>query len=235
MADEDLQNEVLEDLRHAPNYKRWLAGMARPYLGVHALELGSGLGDYAEQWLTWGVPRIDLIESDPHRMTFLERRFAGNHRVDVRQSIDDVDSGAKFSSFVSFNVLEHVNQPVEILKAAIPYLTPRAPVLTFVPAFPSLMSDFDLKIGHVRRYTKESLAADLSAAGLVIERLRYVNLPGLFAWALGMKALKLTPSDGPLLSLWDQTVIPLTRRVERAYSVPFGQSLWGVARVPVSW
>jgi hypothetical protein len=37
-----LQSDVLEDLSDARRYRRWLADLARPYLGQHPVELGSG-------------------------------------------------------------------------------------------------------------------------------------------------------------------------------------------------
>ena len=39
-----LQDEVLEDLAEAVNYRRWLVDLALPYLGDDPLEVGSGIG-----------------------------------------------------------------------------------------------------------------------------------------------------------------------------------------------
>jgi hypothetical protein len=230
-SDRDLQTAALEELALAPNYQRWLAGMAEPYLGDRALELGSGLGDYAHAWLQGGASELWLTEADDERLGTLAARFAEDSRVHVGTLESALESGKRFTSFVSFNVLEHVEDPVGLLRDVQPALEVGAPVVSFVPAFPFAMSDFDRRIGHFRRYTKETMAAQLSAAGLTIETLRYVNMPGLLAWTAGMRFLKLSPNDGPFARWWDHFVVPVTRRVEGGRSVPFGQSLWAVARV----
>ncbi len=230
-SDGQLQTAALQELTRAPNYQRWLAGMAQPYLGDRALELGSGLGDYADAWLQGGVPELWLTEADDERLATLAAKFAEESRVHVGTLKSALESGQRFTSFVSFNVLEHVEDPVGLLRAVQRTLEVGAPVVSFVPAFPFAMSDFDRRIGHLRRYTKESLAAHLSAAGLAIETLRYVNMPGLLAWTAGMRFLKLSPNEGPFARWWDRIVVPVTRRVEGGRSVPFGQSLWAVARV----
>lgn len=172
-----------------------------------------------------------LTEADDDRLALLRERFITDARVHVGTLDTALESGDTFTSFLSFNVLEHVDDPTVLLERVLPSLEPGAPVLTFVPAFPFAMSDFDRRIGHYRRYTKESLAAQLSSAGLAIETLRYVNMPGLLAWTAGMRLLRLSPTDGPFAKWWDRFVVPLTRRVEGGRSVPFGQSLWAVARV----
>ena len=41
------------------------------------MELGSGLGDYAQRWLDLGVPEITVTEADPVRLAGLHERFAG--------------------------------------------------------------------------------------------------------------------------------------------------------------
>ena len=94
------------------------------------------------------------------------------------------------------------------------------------------MSRFDHAVGHVRRYTRAGLHRVLESAGLLVEEVRYVNVPGLLAWWVGMRLLRMTPGDGPLLRVWDRVVVPLTRSLEECFGAPFGQSVFAVARVP---
>jgi hypothetical protein len=102
----------------------------------------------------------------------------------------------------------------------------------FVPAFRFAMGRFDREVGHVRRYTIGSLTTAMRAAGLEVETAHYVNIPGLLAWFLGMRLLRMTPGDGGLLRIWDGQVIPRTRAFESKRKAPFGQSIFAVARVP---
>jgi hypothetical protein len=100
----------------------------------------------------------------------------------------------------------------------------------FVPAFPFAMSRFDRAIGHFRRYTKETARESLVAAGLAIEELRYVNAPGLAAWTVGMRLLRMEPREGLALRAWDRAIVPVARKVEARVHPPFGQSLLAVGR-----
>jgi hypothetical protein len=103
-------------------------------------------------------------------------------------------------------------------------------VVLVVPAFPIGMSKFDRAIGHQRRYRKATLRAALESAGLQVEVLRHVNGPGLLAWIVGMRLLRMQPGSGPVLRIWDGRVIPRIRRRETQREPRFGQSLLAVAR-----
>ena len=78
----------------------------------------------------------------------------------------------------------------------------------------------------------KSMNATMRSAGLTVEQVGYVNIPGLAAWFVGMRLLRMTPGDGRLLATWDNQVIPRTRRWESSHRAPFGQSIFAVARVP---
>jgi 8-oxo-dGTP pyrophosphatase MutT (NUDIX family) len=92
------------------------------------------------------------------------------------------------------------------------------------------MSRFDRAIGHVRRYTVASMREAYEEAGLTVERCHYVNAPGLLAWFVGMRVLRMTPKDGPVMRLWDGQVVPRVRRWESRHTAPFGQSVLAVGR-----
>lgn len=236
LGDSILQSQTLENVASAVNYHAWLTDLAKPYLGDNPLELGSGLGDYAQRWLDLGVPRMTVTDLDPVRLATLSDRYSAEPRVTVRR-LDVVDEpvtvsdSGRFSSMVGFNVLEHIPRDVDALCAARQLVRPGGAVVMFVPAFPFAMSRFDIAVGHVRRYTQRSLLRTYVAAGLSVEDVRYVNMPGLAAWTIGMKWLRMTPGDGPMLTVWDSAIIPITRMLESRLRAPFGQSVLAVGRV----
>ncbi len=216
------------------NYHDWLTTLALPYLGSHPIELGSGLGDYAQSWLDAGVPRFTVTDLDDSRLRVLQRRFAGDERVDVKRLDVFRPHSARHTAFVAFNVLEHIQDHVGALRAAHELVAPGGAVVMFVPAFTFAMSDFDRAVGHVRRYRLADMRTTYEAAGLTVERLHYVNAPGLLAWFAGMRLMRMTPGDGPLVRVWDKVVMPTARRLERSVTPPFGQSVFAVGRVPLT-
>jgi SAM-dependent methyltransferase len=225
-----LQHSVLEALEGATNYNAWVASLVLPYLGDEPIEIGSGTGTNAALLLDAGLARLTVAEADFELVERLEKRFAGDERITVRR-LDLLDaSPGEHSACLALNVLEHIDDDAEALRAAGRLVRPGGSVVVFVPAFPFAMSDFDRAIGHYRRYTKASARDSFARAGLGIEELRYVNAPGLAAWTVGMRLLRMRPREGLVLRGWDRAVIPVARRVERRVAPPFGQSLLVVGR-----
>lgn len=229
-GDSKLQSCTLESLTTAVRYHSWLTTLVRPYLGENPLEIGSGLGDYAQTWIDTGTPQITVSDRDPSRFALLQRRFEGSDRIHVQDVNVFAPHPADYSALVAMNVLEHIEQDVEALRSANTLLRPGGAVVMFVPAFELAMSDFDRKVGHYRRYTVASLRTAYEQAGLDVERIHYVNAPGLLAWFVGMRLMKMTPQDGPTVRLWDRAVVPVARAVEDRVHPPFGQSVLAVGR-----
>jgi SAM-dependent methyltransferase len=232
-GDSRVQTEILENLAGAPRYQAWLASLAEPLLGDDPIELGSGTGDYAALWLERGLTHITLTEVDPHRRSLLLKRFAGEPRVTVGRLNLASPARAQHSAMVSFNVLEHIRDDDAALRCATRVVRPGGYVFHLVPAFPIAMSDFDRKIGHFRRYRRKELAAAAIRAGLIVDDVRYINVPGLIAWFIMMRLLRGQPKDGPALRFWDRCVVPVARWAETRARAPFGQSVVLIARVPV--
>ena len=232
-GDSALQTEVLEDLAEAVNYRQWLCALAAPWLGDDPLEIGSGVGYYAQDLLD-DVPRITVSEADPSRLAELHKRFDDDERVTVRELLVPITVTGEHSSVVAFNVLEHIPDDVEALRTFAGLVRPGGRIVMLCPAFPLGMSRFDREVGHVRRYTKATIAAAGRDAGLQVEQVHYVGSVGLLAWIVNMRLLGGRPQAGRALRLWDRYVIPAVRWVEARVRPPFGQSVLLVATVPAS-
>jgi SAM-dependent methyltransferase len=221
------QTEVLEVAQSAVNYRKWLAKLTFPYLGDNPLEFGSGIGDYAKEWLQLGCRQLTVSENSPTRINVLQDQFLNNPNIKVRkidiEKITDIDAG--YSSIVSLNVIEHLENDGAALQGSLEALTPDGYFVAFTPAFPLLMSRFDKAVGHHRRYTKKSARALLDNNGFDIVELKYVNSLGWFAWLIGMRIFKITPKESLLLKIWDKIVIPVVSRFETWITPPFGQSI----------
>ncbi|GAA1786423.1 hypothetical protein GCM10009682_05660 [Luedemannella flava] len=231
-GDSRLQSDVLEELSDARAYRHWLADLARPYLGDDPVEVGSGTGDYAAEWAP-SVTKFTATEADESRYKALAARFATDETVDTRElHLPDPDADGHHTAAIAYNVLEHIPDHVGALRGMGALVRPGAAVIIIVPAFPSAMSRFDRAIGHERRYTRKSLHDAMTAAGLDVEEVRYLNPIGLLNWYVSVKGLGMTPRNGALLRLYDRTFVPIARFLDRHARSPFGQSVFGVARVP---
>lgn len=230
-GDQRVQEEVLEGLATAVNHRRWFVELALPYLGDNPIEIGSGLGYYALEWAPH-LSRFTATEADPDRLIALKERLAAEPKIEVRQMLLPHSERGDYSAAVSYNVLEHIVDHVGALRSMRDLVRPGGAVIIIVPAFEFAMSPADIATGHVRRYTKKSLRAAMTEAGLVVERIHYANALGLIGYYMATSVFRLMPKEGPMVKLYDTFVLPVTKAIEQVIRPPFGQSVFAVARVP---
>jgi SAM-dependent methyltransferase len=223
-----VQDEVLEGLAAAVNYRRWICDLAEPWLGDDPLEVGAGTGDYAAEWAARGL-RLTASEPEPGRRAKLEARFRDDPRVEVADVALPIASDQRRSAVVGINVLEHIEDDAVALTSIARSLRPGGHVVLFVPAFPIGMSRFDREVGHFRRYRRAPLGELLVATGFTPVRLHHVNAPGLLAWIVLMRLAGRRPSEGVALRIFE-TLVPALQRLEERWPPPFGQSLFAVGR-----
>jgi hypothetical protein len=230
--DESLQVEILEDLTSAVNYRSWLIGKSLPGIGSRPFELGSGSGVYAEEIIreALGIESYTASEVSSLGIEKLKNKFHGQHLVSVIDLNLPYSPKILHSSFISWNVLEHIEDDVTALSLANQFCEDDSFVFAVVPAFPSLMSKFDSKIGHYRRYTTKSLSEKATQAGLVNVQVQYLNFFGWFGWFLLIKIFGGIPRNGLLLKVFDRFLVPVLSRLEDRIHVPFGQSVMLKAR-----
>ena len=230
-GDQRVQAEVLEGLATAVNHRRWFVELAVPHLGDNPIEVGSGLGDYALEWAPY-FQHFTATEADPERLVLLKERLAGVPSVSVRELLLPCEDGGDYSAAVSYNVLEHIVDHVGALRSMGQLVRPGGAVVIIVPAFMFAMSPVDIATGHVRRYTKKTLAKAMTDAGLVVEKIHYANALGLLGYFAATSIFRLAPKEGPMVKVYDKVVLPVTKAVEQKIRPPFGQSVFAVARRP---
>jgi hypothetical protein len=232
LGDQEVQSEVLEGLAMAKNHRKWFVAFATPYLGDNPIEVSAGLGDYAAEWRVQ-APRLTLTEADPSRLVALKERFATDGGVTVRELLMPCEVAAEHSAAISYNVLEHIEDDIGALRTMRSLVRPGGYLINVVPAFPFAMSPVDVMTGHVRRYTRKTMRAAMTEAGLEIVKLHYANSLGLIGYYVSTSLLKQTPGPGPMVKFYDTLVAPVTRLVERVIRPPFGQSVVAIGRRPI--
>ncbi len=231
-GDRQIQCDVLVALAECQNHRKWFAGFAKPYLGEHPIEIGSGLGDYALEWIP-SVEKYTATEADPALFAELQKHMAQYPNVTVRQLLLPTEERGDHSCLVSYNVLEHIDDHVGALQSMARLVRPDGYIVLVCPAFPFAMSPVDVATGHVRRYTKRTMRKALTDAGLEVVQVRYANSIGLVCYYGFTSVLKKQPSTGGTMSFYDRLVVPVVRFLERLVGdrPPFGQSVVAVARV----
>jgi len=230
--------DMLDSLSGADNYLDFIIDLMSLHLQSPVLEVGAGLGDLTGRLAD--RHRVVATDVSTRCLDALQEKFGENPNVTVA-GYDVVAGGSVpeqpdegFGSVVMSNVLEHLPDDEAVLAKLSKVLRPGGSVIIFVPAFELLYGKFDQMIGHHRRYRRRGLEQVLTAAGFTEPRVRYVNLPGWFAWLLTVRVMGLIPTSPGAVKTYDRVVLPVVRRIESWVAPPFGQSVLGVAQVPVN-
>jgi SAM-dependent methyltransferase len=231
-GDRQVQYDVLVALSECRNHRTWFAEFAKPYLGDHPVEIGSGLGDYTREWIPL-VRRFTATDADEAMVVGLKKELASYPHVDVRQIWLPTTAAAAYSCLISYNVLEHIEDDIGALRSMAGLVRRGGHIVLVCPAFPFAMSPVDIATGHVRRYTRRSMRTALTEAGLEVVDLRYANSLGLICYYTFTSLLRRQPSTGGTMTFYDRLVVPVVRSTERLIRrPPFGQSVVAVARIP---
>jgi len=207
--------------------------MIEPHCGPSVLEVGAGLGEFAEE--LDGLERHVVTDVDPDAVASLAERFADHPEVETRVfdlAEGAIDLGKRVSSVVAINVLEHLEDDTGALRALASMTEPGGRIVLWVPAYMQLYGEFDRAVGHVRRYTPATMSAAIRDAGLEPELVKPVNLLGALAWWVTVRRGGVETPNARLVRIYDRCVVPITRALERRITPPFGQSVLAVARVP---
>lgn len=220
-------HELLDLLKGARNYNRWLTDQviaAKPSEAVKIADLGAGRGTFAELLRARGLA-IDCVEPDPENQAVLrERGFP------VRTTINEQEAES-IDYVYTLNVLEHVSEDEELVRAVFSRLRSGGRLFIFVPAFPLLWSRLDDHVEHQRRYRRAPLMAMLRRAGFVVVRSRYADCLGFFAALLFGRSGK--PEISPR-SIWiyDRLLFPISRFLDPVLGHCFGKNLLALCRKP---
>lgn len=148
---------------------------------LKGLDVGCGNGvvqSQLENATAWTVDGVDL---NARSMSEREQTRGSARLYDIH----DRSAGLKnhYDFAVLFDILEHLEDPAGFLRSTLWHLKPGGHVLINVPALPSLHSRYDEVVGHLRRYTTQSLGAVIQSGGAVPLDLRYWGLSLLpIAW-----------------------------------------------------
>jgi SAM-dependent methyltransferase len=211
----------LEVMQEAVNYNRYLLDTVRRYApaGGKVLDFGAGSGQFAVPLAELGM---DVTALEPDQLLQQRLRAKGLRAVG---STDELPDGS-FDYIYTLNVLEHIEDDAGALRSLHAKLSSHGKLLIYVPAFPVLYTSMDTKVGHVRRYTRQTLTSCVTAAGFRIERVAYADSVGFFATLL-FKAIG--NDDGNVsigaLKLYDRLVFPISRALDQVAQRWFGKNL----------
>ena len=227
----------LEAMSFAVNYHRWILDELKPFIGDHVVEVGAGIGSFTELLLELEPQSLALVE--PSEMFYsLEVNTAERESktdLSLYHSVFTEAAGAivakqRPDTIIYVNVLEHIEDDENELKAVFDTLADGGHCLIFVPALMSLYGEFDRKVGHFRRYSKRELEEKCRAAGFNIVRSFFFDIAGVLPWYMKYRVLNSDGLGSQAVTAYDNLVVPIMRRIEQITGVPVVKNLLAIMR-----
>jgi SAM-dependent methyltransferase len=224
---------TLARMDEAPNYNAWIGRRIRPYLGRRVLEVGAGIGTISRE-IESQCELLLALEVEEFYVEKLKALFQGRPNVQpILSGVERADwarlAKERIDSIVLSNVLEHIADDSQAVQNFFQVLQPGGNLVLLVPALPALFGSMDEAVGHHRRYTAETLRTVLEQAGFTIEKLEYMNLVGIPGWFVNSRIFRRRAVPPLQLRLYD-FFAPALAEIESRVRVPFGMSLFAVAR-----
>jgi len=173
-------------------YARRITELADP--GATVLELGLGHG-FSARVFAAHFREYSIIEGSALVIEQFHRNFPENPARIMAGFFETFDSPQRFDLIIMGFVLEHVADPVGLLKYYRRFLSTQGRLFAAVPNAEAMnrrlglsagllddlqtLSEHDRQLGHLRYYSTETLRADLEQAGYKIRRMEGIYLKPL--------------------------------------------------------
>jgi 2-polyprenyl-3-methyl-5-hydroxy-6-metoxy-1,4-benzoquinol methylase len=217
-------------LREAVNYQRLLTQELGAFVHGRVIEVGAGIGQMTARLQALpGVQFLQSIEPEPGFCEHFRRTLP--EQPLIQGTIHDAP-GDDWDAIVSINVLEHIEHDQEELSLYHARLQRKQGILAlFVPARPELYAQIDRDFGHYRRYTRAEAISKLATAGFKIEKFRYFDFAGYFAWLIRCRLLGRRDFKAAGVRYFDRLIFPLENFIEtKICAPPIGKNLLIIAR-----
>lgn len=148
--------------------------------GPEGVELGPAEGQMT-QFLIQDFARLTVVDGSAE---LLSRIPNAPNLVKVHSLFEEFEPGQQFNTIIMEHILEHVEQPVELLRRAKHWLAQEGKILIGVPNgysihrlvgvkmgllnHPCELNARDRAHGHRRVYTSETFRKDINAAGCLV-------------------------------------------------------------------
>jgi glycosyltransferase involved in cell wall biosynthesis len=224
---------MLSRLSRATRFNTWMADTIRGYCGQRVLEIGAGVGNLTQSL----IPRTEYVASDINPLYLETLANLQGERPYLKTTFCDVTDGASFprteggfDTVICLNIIEHVKDDLGALRNVGGVLGEGGRAIILVPQGEWNYGSLDEVLGHVKRYTRETLGKLAADGGFEVEEMIEFNRVGTAAWFLNGKVLR-RRHFGLFQVLTLNAITPLMRATDAWFPLP-PLSLIAVLRKP---
>lgn len=217
----------LELFARAKNWKNYLRSILKKYIKGSVLEVGAGIGSNTKLLQYCQYDCWFCLEPDPELFQVLKDSINLQDLANFKArngTIDDLDESQLFDSILYLDVLEHIEADRRELIETSKHLEIGGNLIILSPAHQWLFSPFDRAIGHYRRYNKRSLQA-VVPKDIKILKIAYLDSVGLIVSLANKLLLKQSRPSLKQIQLWDNLMIPASRKIDPLLGYQVGKSI----------
>ena len=215
----------------ANNWKSYFNAHLCPFIKGDVLEVGAGIGATTQVLLNSKVHRWTCLEPDNTLAMQIQQKLRSNQLSGDCElavgSLADIPSERKFDTILYIDVLEHIEDDVDEFRHAASHLKQSGHIVVLSPAHQWLYTPFDQSIGHVRRYSKETLGR-LTAGNVALVSLYYIDSMGLLASSLNRFFLKSSMPNNYQIKIWNNLLVPMSRVTDAILGYRVGKTIIGI-------
>lgn len=219
----------LELFAGAVNWKSYWAAQIAPYIGKTVLEVGAGAGSNTPRLVKPRCADWLCLEPDPGLAAAITKAVLPPCVRVACGTIDDLKANEQFDTIIYADVLEHIANDAEEIAGATRRLKPGGALIVLAPAHQILFSRFDAKVGHHRRYNRNTLER-CAGPELVLVKMRYLDSVGLFASSANRWLLSPDEPTAGQVKIWDRLMVPASRALDPILGWRAGKSILAIWR-----
>jgi hypothetical protein len=217
----------LELFKFAHNWKKYFCSYIIPYLKGNIIEIGAGIGattkflNKSSSIKNWYCYEPDITLLDQIKVQINSKNLPLNTAcVSDASTLDYIN----VNTIIYVDVLEHIeNDEIELINLY-KKMQKDAYLIILVPAFNFLFNEFDLSIGHYRRYNKKSLKLILPKEFKIL-RFQYLDSLGFFMSLANRLIFNEKHPKLYQIKFWDKVLIPISKVLDKLLFFSFGKSL----------
>lgn len=146
--------------------RRMILDLATPLERARVLEIGCGTGAFLQSLAS--EPKLELLGSEIY-LRGLKSATARNSGLEfIQLDASDIPFVAEFDVIGAFDVIEHIDDDMSVLRGVRQALKPGGHAVITVPQYPFLWGVLDEIVHHKRRYRRGELVGKALQAGFEV-------------------------------------------------------------------
>jgi SAM-dependent methyltransferase len=220
--------------KNALNWKKYWASILFPHISGDILEVGAGIGANISSIYNTKVKSWSAVEPDKSLLDELERQIGIEKREIninlINGTARDVKEGNYFDVILYIDVLEHIENDSAEINEVLNLLKPGGRIIILAPAHKFLFTEFDIAVGHYRRYNKKLIRELMNSKSQSLEetKLIYLDFLGGALSLINRFVLNQSHPSRSQIVFWDSVIIPMSKIIDKLLRFQVGKSILAI-------